>query len=139
MFKLVKDIKSKEGIQHFKRWQLFSCKWFSIYLHGIYKEDLDKHCHNHAWNILTIILWGSYTEKLLWCQDPDCFDENRRWPLDIAYRSTDDYHKILTLHTKKVYSLAIVGKRGPDEWGYMMDDGEHLNHLEYRKLKANKS
>jgi hypothetical protein len=66
MFKLIKEIKSKQGVLHFKRWELFTSKRFnfSIYLHGIYKADEDPHLHNHPWNIATLILWGSYIEEL---------------------------------------------------------------------------
>jgi len=124
---LIKKIKSKSGKVHFKRWRLLTTPWFDINLHGIYKEDEDKHLHNHPWSILTIILIGCYTEELE--DDKESF----RWPLSIAYRSREKFHKIKMLHSNYVYSLAITSKRRT-EWGYNVN-GIFVDHKTYREQK----
>ncbi len=167
MFKLIKEIKSKEGVLHFRRWNILTVSNrfinFSIYLHGIYKEDQDPHLHNHPWNIATIILWGSYIEELdaddLIDKYHDQYEGNKSLPeylnlteeeywefivkqhnffntrgwLNFGYRPRKHYHKIKKLLSNKVYSLAFVWGKKSD-WGYNVD-GEEVNHLEYRKKK----
>ncbi|MEK6828578.1 MAG: hypothetical protein AABY15_00430 [Nanoarchaeota archaeon] len=131
--KLIKEIKSKEGVVHFKRWRLFKTPWFEVYIHGIYKEDQDEHLHNHPWNIWTVILRGSYIEEVL-SKDGKSSKHNIRTFGVMAYRNADRFHKIKELITKKVYTLAIVGRRKEREWGYHTDKG-FVDHITYRKNK----
>lgn len=135
--KLIKEIRSKEGILHFKRWQILSTPFFSIYIHGIYHHDEDRHLHNHPWNIWTMILWGSYWEELL-VQDKWPWHNEKivslRRPFDMAYRNSEKFHKIKELKSEKVYTLAIVGRRKKDEWGYNTEKG-FVDHITYRKNK----
>lgn len=128
--KLIKEIKSKDGILHFRRWSIFQSKFFSIYIHGIYKEDNDLHLHNHPWNILTIILKGSYIEQL-WNT------EVKRGFLNIGFRNRYQYHKIKKLTSDKVFTLAFVFGKRNNKWGYSVNDN-HIIHTVYRKEK-NKS
>lgn len=129
--KLIKEIKSKDGILHFRRWAVFQSKYFSIFIHGIYKEDNDAHLHNHPWNLLTIVLSGSYIEEL----------ENAnlivRGFLNIGYRSRAKYHKIFKLTSKEVKTLAFVFGKRNDNWGYNVDN-KHVIHTEYRTNKNSK-
>ena len=131
--KLIKEIKSKEGVTHFKRWRLLKTPWFEIYIHGIYKEDQDDHMHNHPWNIWTMILKGSYVEELL-SKDGKTSKLNIRTLGTMAYRNADRFHKIKELITKNVYTIAIVGKPKEREWGYSTENG-FVDHDTYRKNK----
>ncbi|TXI88520.1 MAG: hypothetical protein E6Q36_05370 [Chryseobacterium sp.] len=125
--KLVKEIKSKDGVLHFRRWQLLKTPWFVINVHGIYHKDEDQHLHNHPWNFLSIVLWGSYVEQL----QGSVF--NLRTFLDTAYRKAETYHKIYTLCSKSVYTLNFMSAK-TKEWGYNVD-GKFVGHQEYRKIK----
>ncbi len=126
--KLIKEIKSKDGILHFRRWVIFQSKFFSIYIHGIYKEDNDAHLHNHPWNLLTIVLSGSYIEEL---ENSNFIFRNF---LNIGYRNRNKYHKIFQLKTKEVKILAFVFGKRNDNWGYKVDN-KHVLHTEYRQNK----
>jgi len=42
VFNKIKEITSKDGVLHFKRWNILSTRFFYIYLHGIYMPDDDK-------------------------------------------------------------------------------------------------
>jgi len=125
--KLVKEIKSKEGEVHFRRWAFFETKYLSVYYHEIFKADKDKHRHNHPWNIFTVILSGGYVEET----------ENgnilrRKWHM--ANRWRNQFHKIKRLLSNKVTTLAICyGKR--KDWGYQLSDNVTISNDEYRKLK----
>lgn len=124
--KLIKEIKSKLGELHFKRWRVLELPWISIYIHGIYKHDEDTHLHSHPWSFISLILKGSYVEETI-------NGVVNRGFLSIAYRNSKDYHKIKKLNTKTVYSLVITGKRYPT-WGYKVDN-KHVDNNEYRVLK----
>ena len=124
--KLIKEIKSKKGVVHFKRWRVFSTPWFDVNIHGIYESDKDKHLHNHPWWIFTIVLWGGYREG----SGGSYVDRGFLHP---SYSSTDKYHIIETMKRVPTYTLAIMGKPKSD-WGYRVK-GKHVQHDVYRKLK----
>jgi hypothetical protein len=124
--KLIKEIRSKEGKLHFRRWQILKTPWFSIYIHGIYAPDQDKHLHNHPWDYKSLVLKGSYIEET-----------NNGVNLlkfgSVTSRNGEDYHKIKTLLTNSVYTLFIVSP-AKRTWGYQVD-GKWMHNEEYRKLK----
>ena len=126
-FKLVKEIRSKEGVLHFRRWSIFSCKYFNIYLHAIHKHDEDLHLHNHPWNFLVICLYGFYVEEL---------ETGLKYvgPASIRCRNHKKFHMIKKLLSKVVYTLVITGKKQPVEWGYSFN-GQTIDHITYRKMK----
>lgn len=124
--KVIKEIISKSGKLHFRRWELLKTPWFSIWIHGIYAADEDLHLHNHPWDFKSIVLKGSYIEKTdkgFICQSIGKFNS----------RNGEDFHKIFQLLSPVVYTLFIVSpvKR---EWGYKVD-GKFVQHEEYRKIK----
>lgn len=126
LFKKVKEIKSKDGVVHFRRWRILYTPWFKINLHGIYKHDEDKHLHNHPWNFLSIVLSGWYVEDI----DGKL---NLRYPGQIAKRTKKIFHKISSVCSKSVYTLNIMwGKQ--EVWGYQVD-GKFIDHETYRELK----
>jgi hypothetical protein len=132
--KLIKEIKSREGELHFRRWLILKTRWFEVYIHGIYHKDEDKHLHNHPWNIWTMILCGSYVEELL-DKDGNKIQKRRRL-FNMGYRDSEAFHCIREVLTKKVFTLAIVGKRKEHLWGYNTESG-FVDHIEYRKNKWN--
>lgn len=110
-------IRSKEGVIHFTRWQIFSIKRLNInlYLHKIERADDDKHQHDHPWNFVSLILSGGYVER---CGDT----VSVRRPGNIAHKICTKTHKVLHLLSKRVYTLVFTyGKRR--EWGYSTPDG----------------
>jgi len=129
--RLIKEIRSKEGELHFRRWRLLKTPWFEIYVHGIYMEDLDEHLHNHPWKIWTMIIWGGYFEEL------HTGRHRLRTFGYMSYVKISDFHKIKKMHKVPTYSLAIVGKRTSSDWGYMVN-GRFVDHLTYRENKNQK-
>jgi hypothetical protein len=126
---LVKEIVSKKGELHFQRWRIISCKWLAIYIHKIYKEDNDKHLHNHPWNYWNMILSGGYGEaSMLYNQ----VVYHNMLPFSSSIRKHDRYHKISTIF-KPTTTLFITSGRKYD-WGYDVD-GEFIDHDTYRKNK----
>lgn len=107
---LAKEIKSKDGVLHFRRWRILSTPIISIYIHRIYKEDQDPYLHDHPWNYFGLIINGSYTE-----QTPNKL--NVLMPGAFAFKKATDFHKIQKLNTDSVTTLFITGRR-IREWGY---------------------
>ena len=126
MFKLIKEIKSKEGDVHFKRWQILKTPFGSIWLHAIHKADQDKHLHNHPWDFISVVLKGSYKEMT---QQGIKFQT----PGKINVRDGSEYHKILEVESEVVYTLFFVSK--PKRlWGYDVDN-RFVDHEKYRDMK----
>ena len=129
MFKLVKEIRSKQGVLHFKRWEIFSLKKRNIhlYLHKIYKADEDADQHDHPWNFWSLILKGSYVEKtggkFIY-----------RQPGSLVHRNAEDTHKITFLKNRKpVYTLVLTHGE-PRTWGYKTKKG-WMDFTTYRSSK----
>jgi len=134
---LLKEIRSKEGVLHFKRWGL-ETPWFSIYLHYIAKSDEDLHPHNHPWNFTRLILWGSYTEDIWEIEQTEYFGEKtfyngnfQRNVLDFHRYSIPIFHKLKL--EKPVWTLVFAGPR-LIEWGYLSTSG-FIEAQEYRDMK----
>ncbi len=127
MFKRIKEIRSKTGVLHFVRWQLFAIPFTSIkvYLHLIDKADEDADEHDHPWNFISLILRGGYVET-------SGHKITRRTPGSLAYKSAQESHRVITL-LGRTYSLVVVwGERRP--WGYQTPIG-WVEQGEYRRKK----
>ncbi len=47
-----------------ERWRLLSTPWGGVYVHFIYREDLDRDPHDHPWTFWSMVLRGGYTEEV---------------------------------------------------------------------------
>lgn len=113
---LIKEVHTKEGVLQFRRWRLFACPWFSIYIHKIYICDNDKHPHNHPWKFTSIVLGGEYQET----------DKNERLSDirkcgSIYTLDTEEFHRMYITEPSTV--LIITGRRKHDSWGYWAENG----------------
>lgn len=54
----------KPGNPMMERWRLIQTPLFGIYLHFIYREDLDPIPHDHPWRFWSFVLHGGYKEHL---------------------------------------------------------------------------
>lgn len=123
---LVREIVSKAGVVHFRRYRVLWTPWVSIYVHHILEADQDKHLHNHPWNFWGVILRGGYLELL---------EDNQpvsRKAGSCGYRSVNEFHKIKELYAP-TWSLCVMGGRA-GVWGYSTEDG-FVDHESYRRLK----
>jgi len=125
---LVKEIKSKQGIVHFRRYRLLKLPWFAVYLHHILRADEDSHEHTHPWNFLSIVLRGCYTERSLGKVLTRSFLQH-----PIAYSNRIRPHKILELK-RPTWTLFFTFGRHQDNWGYDVD-GSRIEHEQYREFK----
>jgi hypothetical protein len=136
---VVKEIWSKEGVLHFRRFRLIATPWFNIYLHNILKSDEDAHPHDHPWHFYSLILWGGYSEAWLGAYEDWKFWEGRplrvskRTPGSLVYHHAKDFHKITLLKDSAWTLVFTFGKRRPS-WGYQTPQG-WIDFKAYRDLK----
>lgn len=98
------------------RWRLLQTPWFGLYVHFIYREDLDPYPHDHPWNFWRMVLKGGYIEE--YSSDPTidrpllrtqrCLRLGR-FPVKHAHR--------ITFVMPGTVSLVLVGRRCRD-WGF---------------------
>lgn len=131
-FFLVKEILSKEGRVHFRRYRLLQMPWFAIYIHQICRSDEDRDPHDHPWHFQSFILEGSYVEDS-WNKPEYLRQIKQYYTGDVIKHHAEDVHKI-TLVSQEVWTLVFTSGR-EREWGYRLYDGTWIGHKEYRELK----
>lgn len=128
---LVKEIKSRAGQVHFRRWAFAENKHFALYLHNIRRADEDADPHDHPWDFVSFVLRGGYDEFVL---GPDGPYAARRKPFRFVYHPTTDFHRVTQLLTGSSWTLVLTGPRKHEPWGYHTDTG-WVDHVTYRKRK----
>jgi hypothetical protein len=126
-FFLVKEIKSKAGKLHFRRYRIIETPWLNIYIHRIYMADADEHEHDHPWDFCIFVLSGGYVE-----QSNDGY--YARIPGSFVRHSAEYSHRIISLNNKPSTTLVMTGPRRR-EWGYKISTTIWANHKAYRDLK----
>jgi hypothetical protein len=135
MFKLVKEIVSKEGKVHFRRWRILETPWFAIYVHNILRSDEDKDPHNHPWIwFCSFVLCGGYIER--YRKQNEFYYYSINTPGKLIFRTSDQYHQLELFCGKPAWTIVITGPRMKTEWGYLTSNGT-VTHKFYRKLKHN--
>lgn len=129
---LVKEIVSKQGVLHFRRYRLLQTPWFAIYIHRICKSDMDKDPHCHPWNFTSVILEGAYQEQSWYPPNFDKMKIQSYYSGDVIEHKAEDAHK-LTLISPEVWTLVFVSGR-ERVWGYQTSAG-WIDFETYRKLK----
>lgn len=129
---LVKEILSKEGVIHFRRYRLLQTPWFAVYVHHICQSDMDNHMHDHPWNFMSLILEGSYFEQTSYPPNFYAIYSGKFYSGDVVTHQAEDVHR-LTLISKEVWTLVFTSGRERD-WGYQTKAG-WIGHKEYRQLK----
>lgn len=134
LFQWVKEIRSKDGRLHFKRFAIIETPYFALYIHRIYEHDRDPHLHSHPWNFKSIILKGSYLERYLDISFEE--QEHTRVKRFLSYSSGNRlyYHKIDAILNGPVTTLFFTyGKH--EDWYYRIDQHVTVKYDLYRELK----
>lgn len=58
------DIRGKDGDLYLHRRRIVQTPAFGVYVHRIYREDFDRHPHDHPWQFVSVILRGGYWERV---------------------------------------------------------------------------
>lgn len=126
-FPLVKEIRSKAGALHFRRWRILQLPFFRIYVHNILKSDEDIHEHTHPWNFSSLILKGGYIES----SGGNLTDAR---PGSILVKSYKDSHRVISLHGATWTLVFAWGYR--KSWGFVTPNGL-IDNASYRTSKEN--
>jgi hypothetical protein len=129
---LVKEIVSKQGEVHFRRYRLLQTPWFAIYIHQILKSDTDIFLHDHPWGYSSVILEGSYQEDSAYPPNFDVHHINTYYSGDVIQHKAEDAHK-LTLKSTEVWTLVFTSGR-ERVWGYQTSSG-WIDYITYRQMK----
>jgi hypothetical protein len=135
---------SKRGVPYLFRWRLLQTPWFSLLVHHIKLDDLDRDPHDHPWPFTSLILCGSYREHV-W-DDPRTLNDFRvrdRRRFSIATTTRNQAHQITILHGS-VWTIAITGRHhgtwhfwtpaGPIDWREYEDAGDDTTRKGWRPL-----
>jgi hypothetical protein len=99
-----------------KRWRLVQTPWFGVYVHHLYREDLDPVPHDHPWSFVRMVVRGGYGEHHL--SDPArgrvVVRAQRRWRL--GWFPTTHAHRVVVVKPGTV-SVVIVGPKRR-AWGF---------------------
>ncbi len=115
--------RSNPDVIYLRRLRIIDTPWFGLYLHWIYLPDTDRHPHDHPWKFTSVILKGSYTERIqrnLTDSDQDATVHLRqrfsmhRMPLDWAHRIEGIEPGTVTF---------IVRGRRSKSWGFWTETG----------------
>lgn len=130
MLPIIREIRSKEGVLHFRRRKIFSFKDYFVCLHEFFAAEKDPYEHDHPRDFWCVSLLGGYTEV-----------HNSRlidvYPFVPRFLKAEYHHRIYALLNGR-YSLSL-SISGPQkrEWGYVKHDGTWISSAEYRKEKQN--
>ncbi len=130
---MVKEIKSKSGELHFRRYRIFWTPWFALYIHRIYKADEDEHMHSHPWQFfISYVLSGGYVENTNLIGKEYLV----KTAGSIGGRWWHEYHRLPYIIEPTTTCVFVVGN---EPWGYHVDSVnagyQHIDHVLYRRLK----
>lgn len=102
-------------------------KWpTKIFLHHILRSDDDREPHTHPWKFLSLILWGSYRERILnhWRRVADrpyepIYYTRVATPGTLLNNSAEHTHRVEII--RPVWSLVFV-HGAEQEWGFWTQD-----------------
>lgn len=102
---------------YLKRFYVFRCKFFSVFIHQFWSSDPD-HVHDHPWNNITWILKGGYWEASA--------DGQTQWRGTgfWRYRTAELFHRLsIGEHAEgQAWTLFMHFKRCRD-WGFFTPEG----------------
>jgi hypothetical protein len=115
------------------RLRLLQTPWFSVLVHHIQQNDLDRAPHDHPWPFASLILRGGYREEVWDCPHNLANVRHRiRRPFSVRVTKLSQAHQITNLHGE-VWTLVFTGRhRGT--WRFWLPGGP-IDWREYDKAE----
>jgi hypothetical protein len=117
------------------RWRLLQTPLFGVYVHFIYREDLDPAAHDHPWSFWSLVLRGAYVEHIR--------EDSRETEFSDVYRTHDagtlhhfplhSAHRIIDVEPGTT-TLVFVGRK-KRTWGFYEDDGRWTDYRDAMGLR----
>jgi hypothetical protein len=100
-----------------KRLRVLQTPWLGVYVHFIYREDMDPVPHDHPWTFWRCVIRGGYIEHYF--DRPEqgrtyLLRAQRRWK--VSQFPTEHAHRIVLVKPGTV-SLVVVGRKHR-AWGF---------------------
>lgn len=107
----------KPGNPMMERWRLIQTPLFGLYVHFIYREDLDPVPHDHPWRFWSLVLRGGYREEY----HPDVREigtsrQQQHEPWSVHEFPLRAAHRITSVEPRTV-TLVLVGRK-LRTWGF---------------------
>lgn len=100
-----------------KRVRLIQTPWFGIYVHFIYREDLDRDLHDHPWGFWRMVLKGAYHEAYnIEPSNPWSAVPQMHLPFRPNFFPVEHSHRITMVQPGTV-TLVLVGRK-KRTWGF---------------------
>lgn len=97
-----------------------------LLVHRIWREDQDRHMHNHPWRTARfLIVSGGYTEDRI---VDGKIQRTALLPGDVNRLDASTFHRVVDV-CPNTWTIGLVGERVQD-WGFLVD-GELVPHKEY--------
>lgn len=102
------------------RWRVIQTPWFGLYVHFIYREDLDPVPHDHPWVFWRMVLRGGYMERYFTDPQYGRADLRVQTPWRPSRVPVEHAHRITHVEPKTT-TLVIVGPKH-HAWGFWGPD-----------------
>jgi hypothetical protein len=122
----------KPGDPMMHRWRLIQTPLFGIYVHQIYREDLDPVPHDHPWQFWSFVLRGGYQEELHERPGDGVGRMVVRWPRRLHRFPLHHAHRIVAVAPHTV-TLVLVGRKRRT-WGFY-DGGQFVDYRVALRLR----
>ena len=104
----------EEDDPYMLRWHVIPRnRWMNIYLHEFHRSDDDRALHDHPWDFVSLVLYGSYIEMGLRKTRP-----RRTW--SVGLRIAEHLHRVVVAGVCR--TLVITGPTRR-EWGFVETTG----------------
>lgn len=118
-------ITGPDGMPYLRRFRIFNNRFFGVFVHQILRSDIDRHCHDHPWNFVSVILKGKYREFNLRSVCDEDGKPTGEHALELkTYRAGDivshiaeDAHRLEIPEGTTTWTLVFCG-RTRREWGF---------------------
>lgn len=128
IFPVLREIRSKEGVLHFRCRQLFRIGEYFLCVHSFWQAEKDPYEHDHPRDFIAMGIYGGYVEQHNW-------KEVEVPPFKPRLLRAEYHHKILRLRNgKKAMTLSFCGPQRRI-WGYVKQDGTWVSNEDYFKQK----
>ena len=120
-FDIVKTVEGEE-VLYLRRWFIWRCRWFNIFLHYIPQPDSDRDPHDHPWDFRSLLLRGGYDEDVYMRIPPKHVNvTNYRRAPALGKREAETIHQI-TRVLPGTFTLLLTGPYRR-QWGFLTDEG----------------
>lgn len=110
--------------------QMIRTPWFGVYLHVIHRAD-EPDPHDHPWAFASLILSGSYTERVWPNKEVSLYSYNQsRTRFSVGRVQLRAAHRIIAADSP-VWTLVVTG-RERNAWGFY----RHGNFVPWREYQG---